>query len=890
MKSFPGNPKEACRKGVSLFLAALCVFSQTLLAQDQSSSAPPPLPTDNPPTVVSLMPGGLQVEPGSSKFLIDGLEDNKFPYRRRPTETPLWKSLHFIHEELIPKEAQYFAPGFGMDGRSGMPYDHVRIRPKKGILGEIGNYTAASKLSLSIPFLLGVADRKPAYRFVKMKPEEAEGLLERTLKTLITYHKEYPVYGGFLPWVDIRPNGKIAPANTKIPSLDNGQMTWGLVAVISVWKDSENKKHREIARLAQQVLDQHNYSMFLDPKTNMLYGTIQKAATSDEWMGDKSYYLNDMFEGTMAVLWGVLNRQIPEDAWYNLAIPTMEYQTKKGEKITTFTGFKASFHEHWGVGFLPWMETPLAPLYENHLFVQADFANRKGIPGFLSTAYDPRGTYRQMGVPDISVNPVDRDDVAVLFATAMGMLISPGVGAEWTKNLYKFGELTSKFGAVESVGPDGYADIFTADAKGMTLLSASGGLAKEIKNYLMKTNVPGTDISMYAKWIELVQGKYIQMLEARHNRPILMPSQAYPAPPSPSKVIKVRQLALIDPGASYDISSHLQKGHLHGKNVWSLNETTLEDDLGPKKNFEFQFEIPSWYPYFDQWAFRGTYVDKAVDISKMNFIRIRIPTLADPALYEIEMKSDDVTLSTSVIDTTTTGKISDDGQWKTIIHRINVIPEADEKPLNYISVAIHDPRYLAGDFSIFGRKGTIRIKDMTLFAELPPGEKISEKGSGLIRTAAGELIQYWRPSHGDKPFKRSFSSNSYEFPGGPGWRGGYMPYTDMSQFRYLRIKIRSVTDTCNCTNLEIKKEDTFLMGFKIPVKLDPDGEWKTVEVKIPEGLLDPLNYFAISDPIGAFEISSISLSNEMLDEAPNLIRIHEVSKKQARCEFRCGVR
>ncbi len=832
---------------------------------------------DNPPAIVSLLNEMKPEKP--APILVKGLGN-------LPAEVKPEKPDFFIEEELIPKEAQYFSPQFGMDARSGMPYDHVRIRPRKGILGEIGNYTAASKLSLSIPFLLDVARKRHAYRFVKMEPAEAEKLLETSLRTQLAYIADYPAFGGFLPWVDIRPNGKIAPANTKIPSLDNGQLTWALVYVVAVWENSPKPARRRIASLAQKILNSQDYVKFFDPEQKLLFGTIQQTTTG-EWVGDKSYYINDMFEGIMAVLWAVLNRQVPEDAWYNLAIPTSDYKTSQGETITTFQGFKASFHEHWATGFLPLMEGPLAPLYKNHLYAQADFARRNGIPGFLSTAYDPRGTYRQMGVPDISMHPVDRADVAVVFATAMANLISPAEGARWLKNLYQFGNLTSKFGAVESLGPDGYADIFTADAKGMTLLSAGGGISGDIKKYLLRKKVPGTDISMYAKWIELMQGKYYQMQQARQNRPVYMPSKPFPGPPPADEAIQVREMPLTDPGERFDITGHLQKGHLHGKNVWSVDQKTLEDDLGPGKILQFEFDIPPYYPYFDQWAFRGTYVDKAVRISDMKYLRVKIPVMSAPMLYEVELKSDDVVLATSVIDTSVAGSSVENG-WKTIIHPINPIPESDEKPFNYISIAIHDPRYLAGDYALFGRKGTVQIKTLDLLQNLPPGETAVHKSSDAILKEAAEMIQYWRPSHGDKPIKRPFASNSYQFPGGRGWRGGYMPYTDMSQFRFLRVKMRNLSGNCNCMNIEIKHEDRFQVCYKVPVRLLPDGEWVTLEIKIPEGPSEPLNYFAISDPSGEFEISSISLSNDELKAVPGVIKIHEITKKPARCEFLCS--
>src|SRR5690606_32445520 len=117
-----------------------------------------------------------------------------------------------------------------------------------------------------------------------------------------------------------------------------------------------------------------DYGRFYDPSAGLLHGTVQVSHRGGHWVGDNTYYLNDMFEGTMAVLWGVLHNQIPESAWHNLEIPTVDYETMYGGQITTFQGFRSSFHEWWALGFLPYMQSPLAPLLYNYFFVQADHA------------------------------------------------------------------------------------------------------------------------------------------------------------------------------------------------------------------------------------------------------------------------------------------------------------------------------------------------------------------------------------------------------------------------------------------------------------------------------------------------------------------------------------
>lgn len=810
-----------------------------------------------PPTMIR---GPQEIQPVEKQYRI--LEPDF--YTQSMTQPLATSDLSFIEGTLIPNESIYFQPGIGMDSKTGMPYDHIRIRLKENLLSEVGNYTAASKLSLLIPFLIKVIQRNPYVKGVKLNPSEAKTLLTHALRTIVKYIQSYPDYEGFLPWVDIRPNGTIAPAFTKVPSLDNGQMTWALAAVVAAFEDSSDQELLKISSMAQSIIQKQNYKKFYDEKTKLLHGTIQYDTKTREWTGDRTYYLNDMFEGTLAVLWGTLHKQIPEDAWYNLSIPTIEYTTQAGEKITTLSGFRASFHEHWALGYLPIMESALAPLYLNYLYVQTDHARRNNMPGFVSTAYDPKGVYRQMGIPAIAYDKVDRSDVAVLFATAMAIFIAPNVGASWLTKLYASKNFISPYGAYESIGRDGYADIFTADAKGMTLLASTGGVVDEIKKFLSKRVVPGTNIPLEVKLAELLHAKYKQMLAVRDYRPVFFPSKPFPAPPE--KMFEVNFQKPKDPGPVLNVTTHLQPGHLHGKNVRSVNQKTLEQDVFPGEPFQFEFEIPAYYVYFDQWAFRGTYVDEAVSIEKMRYATLTIPATNQPSMYELELKSDDITLATVIVDTTKSGIISEDGKWKTIVERIKPIPESDVKPFNYISVAIHDPRYLLGAFTRGGREGTIILKEIKLTTKFPfpdlPEPAYLEKQQASEEL---ELIRYWRLSHGDLPFEKDARRGIYRFSGGAGWRGGYIPYTNLSKFSYLYIRVRNASaSTCNCFYVELKHESDQLLGDKIPIHMPADNRWHLYEIPIPRHIKYTFNYIAFSDPYANLDMGSLLLAPDAI--------------------------
>jgi hypothetical protein len=465
-----------------------------------------------------------------------------------------------------------------------------------------------------------------------------------------------------------------------------------------------------------------------------------------------------------------------------------------------------------------------------------------------------------MGIDSIAYEKVDRTDVAVLFATAMAMLISPSVGASWLIKFYAFNNFLTPYGGYESVGRDGYADIFTADAKGMTLLASSGGVVDEINKYLNERTVPKTDIPMNVKLIELLHAKYKQMIAARDNRPIFFPSRPFPAPPD--EPIEVHFQKPPDAGEVYDVIAHLQPGHLHGKNVRSVGQKTLENDLAPGRPFQFEFEIPAYYAYFDQWAFRGTYVDKAVRIADMRYVLLTLPLLSPPGTYELEIKSDDITLATVIVNTTKPGRISEDGKWKTFAERITPIPESDDKPFNYISVAIHDPRYLLGEMSRGGREGTIRLKDITLYKKFPFTDVPEPPYVNTPQDDAElELIRYWRLSHGNLSFQKDMLRGTYRFSGGSGWRGGYIPYTNLSKFRYIYIKVRNATDkSCQCFFIELKHESDQLLGEKIPLFIPPDREWHIYEIPIPPHIRFSFNYIAVSDPYADFELGSLLLA------------------------------
>ncbi len=765
----------------------------------------------------------------------------------------------YVRDEIMPKEGLFFTSRVGLEPRTGIPFDHVRIRLDSQKLAETGRYTAGSKLSLSISYFLKVILQKPGFENAPISPDGARKVLRKHLEILQKVSRSYPYFHGFYPWMEMRKDGSLKPASEQVPSLDNGQMTWALAAVVGGLGHSTREDDQQIVKMAEDLIAAQDYGRFYSEEKKLLSGIVQIHAEDDSWVQDPNYHLVDMYEGTMAVLWAVVNGQVPQEAWDNVDISSVDYEVSSGEVVTTLRGWRASFHEHWALAFLPFMESDLGDLYRNYLHVQADYAREHQLPGFLTTGYDSRGSYRQMGIKAAAWSPGDRDDVAVSYATAMAYLIDEPTGGAWFKYLYNFPGLVTPYGALESVGPDGYADIITVDAKGLTVLALAGGVVEEIEAYLKRYRVPGTEITLHERLMDLLNAKYAQLVSKREGKEMLMPTSAYPLPPEQSMTVVVRPVTPV--GEDYSVSGHLQSGHLHGKNVRSVGKNSLEDDLRPDGPFTFVFSTPTDLALDDQWAFRGTYLKGEPGVQEMRYLSLTIPADSPAYQYDLEIKRDDVRLITAWISTDDDGVLSEDKQWKTLIYPVKPAPVSEWMPCNYIAVAMHDPNFLKGQYAKNAREGIVLLKDIHLSVEPPAGYQV-DPDVVPVPPAPGaiELVQYWVPSHGDLVVTRDWQRGVTSLGSGAAWRGGPVPFVDLEGYQKMHIKVRNTSGRPNHFSLEIKNDSEALFGGKQTINLPMDERWHVITLdvsKVPEGLV---NYLAVSDPAGTFELNSISFS------------------------------
>ncbi len=63
-------------------------------------------------------------------------------------------------------------------------------------------------------------------------------ILDKKVKALQQFYKNYPGFAGYLPWVQFV-DGTIVPAHdfkSRVPALDNGEMFWAALGLSRVWE------------------------------------------------------------------------------------------------------------------------------------------------------------------------------------------------------------------------------------------------------------------------------------------------------------------------------------------------------------------------------------------------------------------------------------------------------------------------------------------------------------------------------------------------------------------------------------------------------------------------------------------------------------------------------
>lgn len=419
--------------------------------------------------------------------------------------------------DYLQWEGRFLQPGIAYNGQSGLTYDGHAIRYESGeLIGGPRNWSAASKESLHIALLtLAFEINDNAKRLIS--PDDlgkAEGIaLDLLTKKITSYEKfnrEYPGYGGFLPWFLVSDEGLKPTQNAEIaeydwtkrvPALDNGQLVWSLYAAYHVL---QRKGHTELAARYKKYFDmlaKNAITVFYDGdgriRAEASIKDNQLSVAGNQYGNNvPNYYLDDPYEGELFAFFMTLfaDWKDPAEAekiWQRkrAKLKAVEYQTPTGP-LTVQQGHWYSAHEQWKYMVLPYVDDSIA----RQIFLNSEKArtmdavqNRR--PGLLASVHDVvQGNANpkyvsDFGIPALARERVGRQDVITPYAAfpvilASGIAGAAAIGLTWLNQMLLGPKMQGPYGTTESIAIDGsgIAPLVTWDAKMTTVLAVLGGL------------------------------------------------------------------------------------------------------------------------------------------------------------------------------------------------------------------------------------------------------------------------------------------------------------------------------------------------------------------------------------------------------------------------------
>jgi len=326
-----------------------------------------------------------------------------------PTVQVSSKNLYKMsYSEILNNNIQYFKYGVGVDPITNLPYDHITLDSSLTQITNTGKFFNPTEAGLYLDVLMAVA--KNEIPNTVMTPAQAKVRMIKTLNSLIKIQDTLG-WNGLFNWYQIMPNGQIAPNGYGgVSSVDNGNMAFGLAAVIGGMAQYNDSESKEIVKLGSQILNSETtgWSQLYSPQKGLLmagYDYNNKQVMN--------YYIDRTYNETRSsVIWAILTTKdlpsgysVPVTAFSNMTRTFTPY-TLGGANTNILMTWDGSIFQ----AFLPQLfinETEYSPFIklEDSLNLQAQqvFCKDNGIPALLSAAstvgYYGYSTY---GVPNLA--------------------------------------------------------------------------------------------------------------------------------------------------------------------------------------------------------------------------------------------------------------------------------------------------------------------------------------------------------------------------------------------------------------------------------------------------------------------------------------------------------
>ena len=440
-----------------------------------------------------------------------------FADRAPRTGLPTARAADRFMERVGRRERRFYQAGVGYDGATGMTFDGHEVDFKSGKLrGQPRAFSAASKESLHLILLtkaltgehLAEVLMSPDVKQPKLARAAALDVLERKISTYEQFDRDYPGYGGFLPWYKVD-QGKIAPTadwQTRVPGLDNGQLAWSLYLTANTLKDLGETKLAARYEHHLEKMRANVVRMFYDPTAKKMRAeaTLGRSntlgPTKNRYLNkQKDYFLDDSYEGLLlchfADLMGDWSAH-PEGKEAVFASPRRKpvaLATKAGA-ITTSQGHWFSSHEDWGYLVLPFRDVPVVDtLFRNSQRARTAWSASHGWNGLMASTHQPvddnqlNGYVSALGISPIGKLPTVGRPIFAPYASFPLALVDKPLFVSWLSSMMKAPGMNGPYGIGESFSDNGtHAPVLTWDGKALPLVAFMGGIGPDVAKLLKR--------------------------------------------------------------------------------------------------------------------------------------------------------------------------------------------------------------------------------------------------------------------------------------------------------------------------------------------------------------------------------------------------------------------
>ena len=263
------------------------------------------------------------------------------------------------------------------------------------------------------------------------------------------------------------------------------------------------------------------------------------------------------------------------------------------------------------------------------------------------------------------------------------------------------------------LGPKVFQIFLTADSQYNIGLAVLGGINNEVRSYMKMVKGNFDKKTGYDLFKTYINDQAEFLIEQLPGQKFVLPKTVFPKPllryePVPFTYGKQ------DP--SFDLIPHftVNSDDRHGAFVFDTIVANKQWDLRDG-SVEFAYHIPSDIERERRFAWAGTYMGtERPFLAGFDYVDVTIANDASVPPFELLLNRENtIVVKPIVVNVQDKGKVSKDGEWKTLRYRLWHIDKYKNLPLTYVSFAIPDPY----SDEVFMSEGTIVIKAISFHSK-----------------------------------------------------------------------------------------------------------------------------------------------------------------------------